>query len=144
MEVNIVYNGETIKFNLNDELKISETKMANELKEQPSIYAYISILHKKLIIQHESLEAKLDKTFGKLFNNYKTSKTSKHYEQTHRPPSDDVCKNYVLSNGDYIDLQKKVIKAKEDMLTLGSIVRGFEQRADLMQTLAANARKERL
>ena len=144
MEVNIVFNGETIKFNLNDELKISETRMANELKEQPSIYAYISILHKKLIIQHESFEVKLSKMYGKLFNNYKASKTSKHYEQTHRPPSDDVCKNYVLGATDYVDLQKKVLKAKEDMLTLGSIVRRFEQRADLIQTLSANMRKERL
>lgn len=143
MQVNIIYNGEKIKFNLNEELKIVESRMQNDLTNQPRVYAFLSTLHKKLIIQFEQLEAQKSKQYGKLFNNYKLSKTTKHYEAFKKPPSDDVCSNLVNTNSIFTELVERTLQAKHDMLILGSIVRSFEQRADLLQTISANIRKER-
>lgn len=142
MFVSITYNGEKIRFNLNEELKIVENNISKDLTSQPRIYAFLSTLHKKLIIQYEGLEAQKNKLYGKLFNSYKISKTTKHYEALRRPPSDDICTNLVNTNSQFTELVEKTLQAKQDMLMMASIVRAFEQRADLLQTISANRRRE--
>jgi flagellar motility protein MotE (MotC chaperone) len=144
MEVELRYNGEKIKFHLGEELKITQNQMATEIKEQPKVYAFIAVLHKKLIIQYESLESEREKVFGKQYTFYKTSKNTKYYQEYHKPPSDDATKSLVLSSEKYTEHMTKLLAAKHDMLVIGSIVRAFEQKADLIQTLSANIRKEAL
>ena len=49
MNIKIKYGEEIFKFNLKEELEINEDKINSELKEQPSIYGFLTLLHKKLM-----------------------------------------------------------------------------------------------
>jgi hypothetical protein len=142
MEIKLQYGKDKIIFNLYEELKIFESHLAGEIKEQPQLYAYLSVLHTKLTIHKEQMEAERDRIYSKLFNLYKASKASKHYQATQRQPSDDICENYAMTSDTYIKANENYLKAKHDMMVIGNAVNAFDRRGSLIQTISANKRKE--
>lgn len=132
----IKFGNEKIRFNLWDELKIDERKIEHELKTQPSYYAFLTMLHKKLLTQFETLKLQRRKLAATLFLKAK--------ESTHqgRPLNDEMCKAKVEKNPKYLALCEQCIKAKDDADSVFAAVRGFEQRKDNLQTLSANRRQE--
>jgi len=137
-DVKIRFNGETFKFNLAEELSINEAKLNDELKEQPSYYGFMKMLQARLLTVKEDLERQADKTYA--------SKYLKAAEAinptTNRVYSDKAAIQKALANEDYNKILEKSIKAKEDYNIVDACVRSFEQRASLIQTLAANMRRE--
>lgn len=135
-KISIVYGDEKIQFNLWDELKISEENLERELKNQPSYYAFILSLHKKLLTEFELAKVEKKRMYGHLFL------LAKEDTVNGRPLNDEMCKASVESNKRYIKACQKCIKIKNDADILFSAVKGFEQRKDNLQTLSANKRKE--
>jgi len=133
--IRIIYGGEIIEFNLYSEVKINEAILDREIKDQPSYYAFLAMLHKKLTTQFEELKMQRKKEAGKL---YLKAKNKTH---NGRPYNDDMCKAYVESHKLFINITTKCIKAKDDADMVFAAVMAFTQRKDLMQTLSSNNRK---
>jgi len=138
MNIKIKYGEEIFKFNLKEELEINEDKINSELKEQPSIYGFLTLLHKKLIRLKEEAELEKDSLYSSEYIKWKDSIN----KSTNKVYSDDYCKHKALSNLKYKLSYKKFIKANEIASILGSCVKSFEQRKDMIQTMSANLRKE--
>lgn len=138
MNISIKYGTEKFTFNLGTELKITEDRINFELKEQPSSYAFLSLLHKKLL---RSLNDKLlekDKEYGRLFNGRKDDTNP----DTGKPYNDELCKNYALKHDDYMEVALEVNILREKVGVLETAIRAFEMRKDMIQTLSANIRGE--
>jgi hypothetical protein len=135
--IKITYGEEILKFNLFDELKVSEEMLTRELKEQASYYGYLFLLHKKLLTRFEYLKQEKRRIESELFIKYKTGGNT----TTGRAPSDDTAKAMVRKNKEYLKANHDCIKARDDADTIYACVRGFEQRKDLLQTLSSNNRK---
>lgn len=138
--VYIKFGNETINFNIFEEAKINEDDIEREIKSQPSKYAFLFVLHKKLLTKFETLRQNRQELYGKLYAISK-GKVSKH---TGRPFSDDLSKAWVESHSKYVKATKDCIAAKDAADILQGCVRAFEQRKDLIQTLSSNTRKERI
>lgn len=131
MNVAIEIDGQTYKFNLDIQLKIHETKLTTELKEQPRAYAFLCMLRNKIIQQAKKKEKQLERKKNNLFIEWK-AKTDKVTEATKNAATD-----------------KEVLKLEDELDTIKNLrsvldicVNGFEQRKDLLQTLSSNLRTE--
>ena len=139
MDISIHFGDEKFRFNLFEELVVNENKINTELKEQPSAYGFISMLQKKLIRRMKDREREKDKIYGRLYLKYR----GEIAEETQRYTSDDVAKQKVIISPEYQKALGELIEAEEEVGIITSCVRSFEQRSDLIQTIAANLRKER-
>jgi hypothetical protein len=136
-----INRGENEKFNFNlfKEIKINEANVKQELINQPSAYAFLTMLHKELLKKLGDLKVNETKAYAKAYIKNKTQ-TNK---DTGRPNSDDLAKQKSELDILYIKAQRAVIAMAHDVGIIESCVRSFEQRASLLQTLSANSRKER-
>lgn len=137
-EVVLDYKGEKFIFKLSEELQINEKKINSEIKDQPSYYGFLKLLQSKLISEKEDNERKVDYIYARL---YKLN-SEKINPKTKRFFSDKAVIQLVLQNDKYNKALKKAIKSREDLNIINSCVRAFEQRAELIQTISANLRRE--
>lgn len=139
MNILIKYNGEKFQFNLFKETIINEDNITEELKEQPSSYAFLTMLHKSLLKQYAELEILEKKAYAHAYLKHKEANSP----VTGRVNSDDVAKQKAELDMKYLRAQREVIKSKYEVNILGDCIKAFEQRKDMLQTLSANRRKER-
>ena len=135
MNININYGGKRIRFNLFQELRISEAIINEEIQNQPTHYAFISVLQKKLQTRFEELKQERKRVYSELYLRGKRKKTN------NRPYSDEMCKAYVEVHPRYRKITDECIKARDDADILYSCVMAFIQKANLLQTLSSNNRK---
>lgn len=140
MNVQIKYGDEMFRFNLYQETKIKEESINQELQNQPSSYAFLIMLHKKLIGVKSSTESLKDRAYAKAFIGYKTSVD----DSTGRATSKEVAKEKAQIHKKYIEAEQAYLKANLNCNIIEACVRAFEQRKDILQTLSANQRKERV
>ena len=138
MVVTLKFQGETIKIDLNEELSISETRINKELHDQPTHFAFLSMLLVKMKKELTKSQVDLDKIKGELFIEYKRSID----QETGRPYSNDLAEANVLLEEDYMKAQNRVIEREEQFGIVKAAVDAFNQRKDLIQSLSANLRKE--
>ena len=138
MNIKVKYGKEEFKFNLYKELIIDENTLNRELKEQPSLYGFLTLLHKKLIRIKEDKETEVNKIYADVYIDMKNNRN----QLTGKPNADDLCKQTAIADTDYNNAKKVLSKATEQANIIGSCVRSFEQRKDVIQTLSANLRKE--
>lgn len=137
MNIRIIYKNEEFHFNLFEELTISEDRINSEIKDQPSAYAFLAMLQKKLWRKEKDLEKEMEKKFSELFTRYKqetNEATGRVYDKEYA---------YHIANK-HPAYQKKIqawLDAKDDTDTLLTCVEAFFQRANLIQSLSANIRK---
>lgn len=134
--IRVKYGEEVFKFNLFEELGINENQLDKEIKEQPSYYGFLFMLHKKLKTRFETLKQERIRLEAELFLQYKNEKQSNG-----RPLNDEMAKASVLTDKAYVKLTSQCIKAKDDEDSLFACVQAFSQRKDLIQTLSSNNRK---
>lgn len=139
MDVKIKYGNQLIKFNLHEELIINENRINEEIKEQPTHYAYLCLLLNKLERIKNDKKAELNKVAAKLFIKYK----NKIDPKTHRPYNNDLVEAMVINNKDHSTAEDNYFKAEQDWGTIKSAVGAFDQRSSLIQSLSANVRNER-
>lgn len=138
MNINIKYGSERIRFNLYEELVVSEDRINSELKEQPASFGFLSLLHKKLSRIKDDCEAEKDKIWGEVYLEAKSQRD----ENTGRPYANDSAKELANSSPDVLEAIRRLNKAKEEAEIIGACVRSFEQRSHLVQSLSANLRRE--
>jgi hypothetical protein len=137
-EIKIKYDGETFKFNLNEELSINPKKINEQLKEQPSYYGWLLLLRNRLLTMSEDLERQVDKVYSSIY----LATSDKINPKTNRPYSDKAAVQKALGSEKYNDIKAKQLKAKQNFNDINAVVRAFEQRANLIQTLSSNLRSE--
>ncbi len=138
MNISIEYNGEKITFNMYEELQINENTINAELKEQPSYYSFIGMLHKKLIRQAAEKEKSSERLWAKAYTKIK----GEIDPNTNRVTSNELAKEKANLDIKYKKGYSSYLVAKEQADTIGICLKSFEQRKDLIQTIAANLRRE--
>ena len=134
--ITVRYGEETFKFNLFRDLKISIHSIQKEISEQPSNYAFALLLHKKLVTRFMELKEERKSLGARLYMEAKNTLVSG------RAPSDDYCNAKKESNKKYRMLTQACIISKDAADTLFALIKGFEQRKDLLQTISSNNRKQ--
>lgn len=137
LDVRITYNGEKVVFNLASELRINPDIINENLKKQPGYYGFCLLLHKKLMAVLEQKKSDREAEYGRLFLFAKQEK-----KMNGRPYSDDAAKAWVESHKKFKSITTECIKARLDADVILAAVKGFEQRKDLLQSIASNVRKE--
>ncbi len=137
MEIYIELGDETFKFNLNEELVISEQRIESEIMSQSNSYAFLSMLHKKLIKATKDAEMESSRTYSQQYLNWKQDID----QETGKPYNNDQAKAYAEVSKKFQEAQKKWVELQEKCGALEACVRAFEMRKDLIQTLSANIRK---
>lgn len=136
--IKINFAGEAIEFNLSQEVKISEIQLNSEIIKQPSKYGFALLLWGKLKTRFENSKVTKKRVYGRLYAKAKSQKMG----NTGRPMSDDLAKSWVESHEEYCKACRACIKAKDEVDQLYSVVKAFEQRAFLLQTISSNKRNE--
>lgn len=139
MNINLTIGQEQFQFNLYEELVISEEKVNSEIKEQPSVYAFLTTLHKRLVKEMMLAEKEMEKSFSDIYNRYK----ERVNDNTGRVYDKDYAHHIANANPGFNRARTKFIKAKYDVGVIDSAIKSFEQRFSLIQTLSANLRKEK-
>ena len=141
MDVRIKYGSDVFKFNLFEELKILEVRVNDELLEQPQVYGFLSMLHKKLIKKYKDLLQETEKILAKKRVHFYTSKFTEYYKANHSRPSEKIATAMAEASKEYQEALTNANSSEHDMNIVGTCVKAFEQRAFLIQTLSANIRK---
>ena len=137
MNIAIIHGDETFRFNLNEEVVVNENRINSEIKEQPSAYAFLGMLHKKLIRKAKDKERVMKKTYAVMYIEFK----GEIDEQTGRPTANDLAKEKAIASSRYQKSVKEYIRVQHESDILEVCVLSFEQRSSLIQTLSANIRK---
>lgn len=137
MDVSISYGDEDFHFNLFAELVIDENTINNELMVQPSSYAFLSMLHKKVLRIAKDKKAETEKIYANKYVLYKKQIDT----DTNRQNPKETAKELAIRSKDYQNSLQEYHKAEEDAGIIEVCVKAFEQRKDLIQTLSANIRK---
>ena len=138
MDIHIQLGDEVFRFNLYEELAISEARINTELKEQASSYAFLGMLHKKLIRSAKDKELEVVKVYNEGYIKFKAEIN----EETGKPINDDLAKAKAATTKEYKSACNIAADIKEKMDIIKVCVDSFEQRKDLIQTISANLRKE--
>ncbi len=138
MDIFIKHGDEKFKFNLYEEIKIDESKISEDLTDQPTSYSFLTMLHKNLIKTFSDKELSEKRAWAKAYIHWKEQKNP----ETQRNYSDDLAKAKAELDAEYIKAQRETIEAKFDMSRIDACVRSYEQRKDILQTLSANSRRE--
>ena len=137
MNIAISYGEELFTFNLNSEVLVDENRINKEIQEQPSAYAFLGMLHKKLIRKAQDKKREMEKAYANMFIKFKKEIDT----TTGRPTANDLVKEKVISSKRYIDAEEEYYDALHESDIIEVCVRAFEQRQALIQTLSANIRK---
>lgn len=134
----VKYGKEIHRFNIIDIVQITEHTIEREMKRQPGYYGFCLLLQKKLNTAYEELRQERKRMHGRLYLRAKEHLKS----NSGRGYSDEAAKAYVLCHPKYVTLTKACIAAKDSADTMWAVIKAFEQRKDLMQTISSNKRKE--
>lgn len=131
--LSVVYKGKKIDINITKELSIDENLIDSQLKNQPSNYAFLSLLRDDYIKKRDKLEVEKDYQYSNIWLYYKTSDSRLNNDTVH---------NKVITNIKYQDILSRYQKVSDKANKLISICRAYETRERILQTISANLRKQ--
>lgn len=131
--LNIVYKGKKVTINITKELSIEDAIINSQLKNQPSNYLFLCLLRDKAIKRRDILEKEKDQAYSEAWLFYKNSDSRLN---------NDTVSHKALTNKKYKSIEKKYLKSADKANKLISICRAYESRERIIQTLAANLRKQ--
>ncbi len=131
MDVKIKYGKEVFEFNLNDELKISDSNRDNEIRNHPRSYAFLCMLSVKLKTIVKELHQESKRVYAKRMAYLRE-----------KAPSVKEAEIKIRYDKKYLKALDDVTNAEELKDIVDVSVRAFEERKDLLQTLSANTRRE--
>ncbi len=136
MDFTIKYGTEVFKFNLQKELRIMESHISADILQQPSQYAFLTMLHKEFIRELGLAKIEETKSYASAYLKYKKQISG----ETGRSNSDEVAKQKAERSILYLQAQRKVVEMNHIVHRIGGCVEAFEMRASMLQTLSANHR----
>jgi len=134
MDIKIKYNDQIFSFNLDAEVKVSENNIALHLKNQTRGYAFLAMLHKKLIIKVRDEQKAYNRIKGEELAKLTSGEGGAKWK----------AEAALASIPKLVKMERAILELEESRDILEVTVRAFEMRKDLIQTLSANIRKERI
>lgn len=145
MDFEIQIGDELVKFNLYEELRIRKgPDFENSVTDHAVIYGYLKTIQSRIIEEFDLAEHRLESTYNRLYKKYKSPINNPYFLKTKKMPTDDLSASLAKSHQSYIKAKENFITAKRAMNDFYGIIRAFEAKKDLIQTLSANQRKEKI
>jgi hypothetical protein len=127
---------------LGKELTIPEKALNKVIRIHPASYAFLSMLHKRMIGKQRELEREKKMRYANRLQYYLSNKNSKFYKTNSKFPTKDLALSMVESDEEYSAIIDKMIALEQSISLLEVCVRSMEIRTNLLQTLASNIRNE--
>ena len=137
-KVSLVINEEVIKFNLFDELRVNQDNVNSELNNQPAVYSYLTSILANLTKDYKKKLLEKEKIFARQFIKAKDDFYKHHFKNT----SDEYASSQAKTSIAYLKAAKLEIEAEEKVNIFKGIVEAFRQRANSLQQISANNRKD--
>lgn len=131
--ISVKYKGKIVTINITKELSIDENIINSQLKNIPSIYAFLCLLRDNLIKKRDTLERE---------KNIAYSKAWLFYKESDNRLNNDTANHRAMVNPKYLSIEERYLKAVHKANKLISICRAYESRERIIQTLSANIRKQ--
>lgn len=131
--ISVKYKGKIVTINITKELSIDENIINSQLKNIPSIYAFLCLLRDNLIKKRDALERE---------KNIAYSKAWLFYKESDNRLNNDTANHKAMVNPKYLSIEERYLKAVHKANKLISICRAYESRERIIQTLSANIRKQ--
>lgn len=133
-----IYDGEIEKADLIKELKIDRHDIDREILRQSGKYMWWSALYSKVSEKVDSLQEQIDQLEAKLAIKY----VDRLREKKQKYKVSDV-KYYIIGDSEHRLLRRKLRHWKNSERVLKYAEKSFSQRASMLQSYAANTRRER-
>lgn len=133
-----IYEGEIQKADLIQELKINRHDIDREILKQPGKYVWWATVYAKVSEKVDSLQEQLNQLEAKLAIKY----VERLREKKQRYKVSDV-KYFITGDSEHRHLRRKLRHWQNSERILKFAERGFTQRASMLQSYAANTRRER-
>ena len=118
-------SGQFQEYNLKEELAVNESNLLQEMLQQPSKYIYWASILEKIQFFQESSELELELLEARL---------DKQARADLEKPTKDSVEAYIKRTDDYRKAREKVMYYDYICKRILRIVKGFEQRKDMLQS----------
>ncbi|AGI12179.1 hypothetical protein BPS10C_182 [Bacillus phage BPS10C] len=130
-------NGLIESFDLREELKINPINLQEEMLNQPVKYVYWAGLHEKVRYLLERQELKLEQIVSRL-----DAQARAHMKSIGEKPTKDSVEAYIKQTTDYDKQRKRVIEFEQILGRTSRIVKAFEQRSNMLQSIGKQLANE--
>lgn len=129
----VKYHGQLIEINLTRELSLDESIINSQLRELPSNYLFLCLLRDQAIRTRDKYESMMNEALDKAWVYFKDADPKM---------TNDAATKRASTTNKFTSIRDKYLKAAAKAAKLSSICRAYEARERIIQTLAANIRKQ--
>lgn len=132
-------NGQYVSFDLQNELKVNESNLLQEMLQQPSKYIYWASLLEKINYFQEVKEIELETKIAQL------DKSAREQCKTDDvKPTKDIVDAYIKRHPEYLTAKKTVQHYEYISSRIARIVKAFEQRKDMLQSYGKQIAEQKI
>lgn len=131
-------NGESLVFDLTEELNVNEFNVRKEFLNQPGKYTYWTSLLERLRMYQENYELQAEKRKAEL---YETSRIALIEGGVSKPTKEQISAQIMLDE-QYYNLKQSIINLSFNVRQIQYVVKAFEQRKDMLIQYGADLRRE--
>jgi hypothetical protein len=121
--------GQTITYNLREELKVNEANLLQEMLHQPSKFIYWASIYEKLKYFQEAKELEAERVIARI-----DTEAREYYKGTETKATKDVVEAYRKSKDEYHEVMTELNYYDFIVGKILRIVKAFEQRKDMLQS----------
>lgn len=131
-------NGETVTYNLKEELAVNNFNVREEFLKQPAKYSYWTALLEQLRLYQETYELQAEKRKAEL---YEPSRQQLILSGIAKPTKDQIDAQVMLDD-EYYKLRQDVVNMEFTVRQVQYVVKAFEQRKDMLIQYGADLRRD--
>lgn len=131
-------NGETVTYNLKEELAVNNFNVREEFLKQPAKYSYWTALLEQLRLYQETYELQAEKKKAEL---YEPSRQHLIATGIAKPTKDQIDAQVMLDD-EYYKLRQDVVNMEFTVRQVQYVVKAFEQRKDMLIQYGADLRRD--
>jgi hypothetical protein len=136
-KIELVIGNQKQELDPDSELSISEETINDDLKNQPSLFAFYAVMQENMEADVAEKKLHLDALEAMLDEMYRTEAAKSGTKIT-----ETLLANKIHINQEYIDAASLLNKAKHEANVLRAIKEAFQHRKDMLITLASNMRAQ--
>jgi hypothetical protein len=133
-KITIRQGKEKFTFSLQEELKIDENTLNEDLEAVPRIYGYLSVLRAKVTRNLSDKQLEYRRLYAELYG------IAKEEDVNGKAPTEEHTKQMIMQNNEVQELKDLIIGLEHDVSILEGVLEALRFKVSLMQTLSANHR----
>lgn len=135
LEVNFETAGITYNASLDEDTQIDQGDLDSEFADQPRKFAWWAMVCELAKDRVAVLKTQLDRLYATVDHRVRTEAITNKVKLTEK-----MVENSVITDPEYVNLQKEWLKARKDHAMLARGVEALAQRKEMLISLGANAR----